>query len=255
MGTKRPRHNDSIPDPEPRRTPAHHPPKRRRPNDPATPPPTATKPASINQLKSKIRDLTRALEHSAHLPAGVRIEKERALAGHRHDAAQMRTDKRRGELVRKYHMVRFFERRKATRALKRLRRLDDDAAVSSPSERELHDATIDLHYTIYHPLTEKYRSLYPRRGDPPPPPPPSAGARTAVREKPPMWMVVERCAAEGTLEALREGKLTPPPLASEEEEKKPREGKHARRAGASARGVSHKEEEEEEKSDGGFFEE
>ena len=104
MGTKRPRHNDSIPESEPRRTP-NHPSKRRRSNDFA--PPT-TKPASINQLKSKIRDLTRALEHSDHLPAGVRIEKERALAGYRQDVEKIHEDKRKSELIKKYHMVRFF---------------------------------------------------------------------------------------------------------------------------------------------------
>lgn len=105
MGTKRPHHDDSMP-PEPAsRRNTHYPSKRRKPNDFG--PPT-TKSASINQLKSKIRDLTRALEHSDHLPAGVRIEKERALAGYKQDVEQIHKDKRKNELIKKYHMVRFF---------------------------------------------------------------------------------------------------------------------------------------------------
>ena len=105
MGTKRPHHHDdSIPESTSRRKP-DHPSKRRKSNDFAPP---SSKPASVNQLKSKIRDLTRALEHSDHLPAGVRIEKERALAGYKQDAEKILDDRRRNELIKKYHMVRFF---------------------------------------------------------------------------------------------------------------------------------------------------
>ena len=105
MDTKLPDHDASTP-PETasRRTPKH-PSKRRKPHDSATPP---TKNPSINQLKSKIRDLTRALEYSEHLPPGVRIEKERALAGYKQDVEKIHMDKRKNELIKKYHMVRFF---------------------------------------------------------------------------------------------------------------------------------------------------
>ncbi len=101
MGTKRPHDDDSMP---PRRIP-HHPSKRRKSNDFAPP---STKTPSVNQLKSKIRDLTRMLEHSDHLPPGVRIEKERALAGYKQDVGNVYEDKRKNELIKKYHMVRFF---------------------------------------------------------------------------------------------------------------------------------------------------
>lgn len=91
-------------DPASRRT-QPHPSKRRKSNDFAPP---STKAPSINQLKSKIRDLTRALEHSDQLPAGVRIEKERALAGYKQDVEKVHEDKRKHELIKRYHMVRFF---------------------------------------------------------------------------------------------------------------------------------------------------
>ena len=103
MGTKRP-HNNISAEPASRRTP-NHPSKRQKSKDFAHP---AAKTASVNQLKSKIRDLTRALDHSDHLPAGVRIEKERALAGYKQDVEKIHEDKRKNDLIKKYHMVRFF---------------------------------------------------------------------------------------------------------------------------------------------------
>ena len=62
---------------------------------------------SVNPLKSKIRDLTRALQHS-DLPADIRVEKERALAGYEQDLEKALKEKRKRELIGKYHMVRFF---------------------------------------------------------------------------------------------------------------------------------------------------
>lgn len=62
---------------------------------------------SVNLLKSKIRDLTRALQHS-DLPADIRVEKERALAGYEQDLENALKEKRKRELIGKYHMVRFF---------------------------------------------------------------------------------------------------------------------------------------------------
>lgn len=63
---------------------------------------------SINRLKKQIRDTTRVLNHSEKLPAGVRLEKERALVGYQHDLEQAALKKRRQRMITKYHMVRFF---------------------------------------------------------------------------------------------------------------------------------------------------
>ncbi len=64
--------------------------------------------AALNPIKAKIRDVTRLLERSDNLPAGVRIEKERALAGYRQDLEQAEAEKRKQQMISKYHMVRFF---------------------------------------------------------------------------------------------------------------------------------------------------
>ena len=105
MGAKRSHHDSFSPAESASRRNPNHPSKRRKTNDVAPP---ATKAASVNQLKSKIRDLTRVLEHSDRLPAGVRIEKERALAGYKQDVEKIHEDKRKNELIKRYHMVRFF---------------------------------------------------------------------------------------------------------------------------------------------------
>ena len=73
--------------------------------------PSHSKPASVNSLKGKIRDLSRLLERSQCLLADVRIEKERALAGYKADLEKAGEEKRKKDIIGKYHMVRFFGKR------------------------------------------------------------------------------------------------------------------------------------------------
>lgn len=63
---------------------------------------------SVAPLKSKIHDLTRALQHNERMPADVRVEKERALAGYRKDLENAEKEKQKQLLIKRYHMVRFF---------------------------------------------------------------------------------------------------------------------------------------------------
>ena len=277
MGTKLPHYDSSMPHESASRHHPKHPSKRQKSND------AVTQATSVNQLKSKIRDLTRVLEHSENLPPGVRIEKERALAGYKQDVEKIHIDKRKNELIKKYHMVRFFggstltltvfctsedywlnptvseERQKATRALKKLqRRLDASSSESGDYDqlaKEVQDAKIDVYYTMYHPLTEKYQSLFPRRGT-------TGGegpaARKLVAERPALWKVVEQCTADGTLEALRDGKLaTRIPVGKRKTtlEKLRSKGESKNGRDESELSKSAVPQEQDEGSDGGFFEE
>ncbi len=63
---------------------------------------------SVNRLKTKIRDLTRLLRRPDHLPADVLVVQERALAGYQHALEGIEREKRKKEMIGKYHMVRFF---------------------------------------------------------------------------------------------------------------------------------------------------
>lgn len=67
-----------------------------------------SKSLSINRLKIKIRDTTRLLNRSEKLPPDVQIEKERALAGYQLDLEKANKMKRKKQMIKKYHMVRFF---------------------------------------------------------------------------------------------------------------------------------------------------
>ena len=81
-------------------------------------------------------------------------------------------------------------------------------------KQKIHRAEVDLNYTLYSPLAEKYTSLYKQKDDT------SNGDITmsndsmisqgseALLVRPPMWITVEQCMAEGTLWALRDGKVT-----------------------------------------------
>ncbi|KAF5873601.1 putative rrna-processing protein efg1 protein [Botrytis fragariae] len=159
--------------------------------------------SSVNTIKKKIRDITRKLERAQDLPADVRVEDERALAAYQQELASAEAEKIRQKMIKKYHMVRFFERQKATRQLKKLRKRLLESESTEEVEQlkdEMHILEVDLNYTQYHPLSETYISLYPPKG---------SGEDTedkATKEKPPMWKEVEKCMEEGTLDRLRNRK-------------------------------------------------
>ena len=190
--------------------------KRRKTN----PNPTRTLQPSnhaINPLKSRIRSLTRLLSHDDDdddednnddndnvrgrknpaarkpMPANIRIERERELASLRSQLADAERERRRKETISRFHMVRFFDRQKATRRLKRARRAlgearkretaldagaggggdvdggveedgddEDGVALVQRLQAELHDAQVDLNYALYFPLDLAYSSLWPR---------------------------------------------------------------------------------------------
>ena len=162
----------------------------------------------------------------------------------------------------------FTERQKATRNLKRLRtRLASVQRNNSEHEAldlEIHNAEVDLNYALYHPLTEKYVSLFPRKetqgqrdGTD------TTGAETVQgrQHKPAMWAVVESCMGVGSLQALRDGKLrtgtasvkvsqvTTAKSINHEARKKQQKARRGRSEAIST--VT----EQEDESDGGFFKE
>ena len=166
----------------------------------------ASTPKAVNALKSRIRDVSRALNHSEHLPPGARIEKERELAICQQDLEDASKAKARQQMIKKYHMVRFFERQKATRNLKKARNQLEQLEISSVQyslvEKSVHIAEVDLNYTLFHPLGKKYISLFPKPGTAASPEPQVDPNAT----KPVLWKVVKSCMKEGTLEDLRDGR-------------------------------------------------
>ena len=61
---------------------------------------------SVNTIKNQIFHLNRQLKQD--LPADIRVEKERALAGYERDLELAIEEGKKDEMISKYHMVRFF---------------------------------------------------------------------------------------------------------------------------------------------------
>ncbi|KAJ5947816.1 hypothetical protein N7466_000831 [Penicillium verhagenii] len=176
---------------------------------------------SVNDLKRRIRDVKRLL-NKGKLPADARVVQERALAGYEQDLADETTRRDRSHLIKKYHFVRFLDRKTASKNLNKLllREKEQDAETDSKQkarlQKKIHEARVSLNYTIYYPLTEKYLSLYPKSQEKASK---EAGAESESEvdtkdsktqepgAKPPLWAVVEKCMADNTIDRLREGKL------------------------------------------------
>lgn len=120
------------------------------------------------------------------------------------------------------------DRKSATKNLNRLLRREKDLASSERTasksieddleslRRKIHIARVNLNYTIYYPLNDKYISLYAneqkhkhqhKESDDDTY---SGADNTATQSdsKPPLWYTIEKCMQEGTLDLLRDGKLS-----------------------------------------------
>ncbi|KAH7418443.1 hypothetical protein BKA64DRAFT_590420 [Cadophora sp. MPI-SDFR-AT-0126] len=165
--------------------------------------------SSVNAIKKRIRDVTRRMERSENAPADKKLEDERALAAYQQELASAEAEKIRQKMIKKYHMVRFFERQKATRQLKKLRKRLLEAQSTEEVETlkaQMHIAEVDLNYTQYYPLSEAYISLYPltKSGDT------EENDTKKENPKPPMWAEVEQAMEDGTLNRLRNRTSTAP---------------------------------------------
>ena len=175
----------------------------------------------VNELKTQIRSLQRLLRNKDDLPANIQIEKERALQTARHELQQSQDAEKRNKMIARYHKIRFFDRQKATKRLKRAKkelRACEDEAERAALGKAVDDAEVDLNYALYFPLDEPYISLFPSQkrsehlqdeqengqeeDDSLAPGQPSERAGD-----PEMWQLVKKCMAEGTLDSLRHGRL------------------------------------------------
>ena len=266
MATKRaaayvhPSRREHVPE-EPRR-------KKQKPNNAG--PKSFKKAHPTNDLKSQVRSLKRLLERNDGLPADVRVEKERALQTAQRELEQAQTAQQRSDMIGRYHKIRFFDRQKASKRLKRARKELDGCEEAgdkrSELEKRVNDAEVDVNYAQYYPLDRHYVSLFPRKktkdddggeGD-------DIKVRdtdvTESKGDQEMWHKVKDCMADGSLDALRNGRLTrseemrPAPKTSTETAMDRRKGKTVN-AQEDRPPVPHngKEQDDDSESDG-FFE-
>ncbi|KAI7355183.1 hypothetical protein KC354_g10875 [Hortaea werneckii] len=240
---------------------------------------------TVNDLKSQVRSLRRLLEHSDDLPPNIRIEKERALRTAQHELDEEQRAKKRSDMIGRWHKIRFLDRQKATKRLKRAKKelqgLESDKDEErQEAEKKVQDAQVDVDYAIYYPLDLPYKPLFPtnkknKDGTSEPQngseePEDADDRKEAERQgDEEMWAKVKQCAEDGTLDALRNGKLMgedhdeserPEGLAStmpskrKRQKEKPEAGDlHGNRRERRAAQAAAKEESDEESEDG-FFE-
>ncbi|KAK1925884.1 rRNA-processing protein EFG1 [Papiliotrema laurentii] len=128
----------------------------------------------ISKLKASIRQTKRFLAKE-NLEPGLRIQTQRRLTALEADLAhaeKRNIEKKNGG---KYHMVKFFERQKLLRIIKRLQKaIQHDEADSTSAqgkgkaqkgvrdaETQLHQARVMLNYILHFPNEQKYISLFP----------------------------------------------------------------------------------------------
>ncbi|GKT97925.1 rrna-processing protein efg-1 [Fusarium langsethiae] len=115
--------------------------------------------------KKRTRTIERLLNRNQELPANVRNDLERELGALKSTVSDKSFQRLRSAMISKYHMVRFFERKKASRLAKQLRRKIDETESTETDElealkRDLHVAEVDEAYTQHFPHAEPYISLY-----------------------------------------------------------------------------------------------
>ncbi|KAI2470396.1 hypothetical protein F4781DRAFT_390800, partial [Annulohypoxylon bovei var. microspora] len=172
---------------------------------------------SINWMKKRARTIERRFKTGQNMPANIQNDLERELAHHQQRIEDAVDDKRRKAMIKKYHMVRFFERKKADRLAKQMKSQLKTATDEKEIEKlnaDLHRAEIDSLYTRYFPHRERYTSLYPvtakgeeKKEDT------SSAAQALYAERPPLWEVIEKASTEGipALVKIRERKLDSDP--------------------------------------------
>lgn len=135
--------------------------------------------AGTSKIKKKIRDIERLLAKKRDkMPANVIVENERALAA-------LKTELENAEYVgkvkrfsKKYHMVRFFEKKKALRKYKQVKKEYDELERSEEGKdkkelkkelkklrKKLSHAEVDLAYVVNFPRDRKYIALYPNENE------------------------------------------------------------------------------------------
>ncbi|KAK7969139.1 hypothetical protein PG996_002422 [Apiospora saccharicola] len=173
------------------------------------------RPNNLNWVKKRARTIERHFRTGQNLPADKRNDLERELAHYKQKIQEASGGKQRKQMIKKYHMVRFFERKKADKLAKQIKKqLDacEDDKERKQLEKDLHVAEIDGQYARNFPFLEAYVSLYPVKslglttqgGEQPETA--STAAQALRNERPPLWHTIEQAAAEGipALIAIRE---------------------------------------------------
>jgi hypothetical protein len=96
-----------------------------------------------------------------NLSAPVRQEAERKLIALQDEISAKETQQKERKNAQRYHKIRFFERQKLVRRIKKLKKSSPDGG---DIEKELLEARVLLNYVLHYPMTQKYVALFPNQG-------------------------------------------------------------------------------------------
>ncbi|KAK8095876.1 rRNA-processing efg-1 [Apiospora kogelbergensis] len=218
------------------------------------------RPDNINWLKKRARNIERQFRSAQKLPADKRNELERELAHSKQKIQEASNEKQRKQMITKYHMVRFFERKKADKLAKQILkqlRACEDKEERTQLEKDLHEF----------PYLEPYISLYPVKASSPATKDgeqtetASKAAQALRTERPPIWHEIEQAVKEGTpaVIALRERDIrkgeTRASKGSKAQDAKTSSSKDGKQKDVKMKdSISKPDEDSDDDSDGGFFE-
>lgn len=112
-------------------------------------------------IRQKIRDVRRLLQQP-DIPATVRVAQERMLDLLQQSLKEKAGEDRERKMVKKYKMVKFFEKRKIARKYKTcLNELNTSTGDREQLQNELQLLKEQWNYVTYFPHNNKYISLYP----------------------------------------------------------------------------------------------
>lgn len=107
----------------------------------------------VSKLRKKLRDLTRVLKKN-QFDATKKAATERAIEAVKAELNDLVKNKKVRELARRYHMVRFFERKKAMRRLRRVVKEEPD------NKEKLQIAEAGWYYVNQFPIEKKYVAIF-----------------------------------------------------------------------------------------------
>ncbi|CAK7268764.1 18S rRNA maturation protein [Sporothrix epigloea] len=236
----------------------------------------ARRPESSNWAKKRARTIERRLRNSDTLPANVQRDLERELAALQRQIEGRQDKRQRAHMISKYHMIRFFERKKAARRQKQLQKrhdATDDETEKRELALDLRVAEIDVLYPQYYPFLEAYVSLYPPSGknDEDKEDQESKGknegkgrdtdteaAKFSREPRPPMWETIKTAYDEGGIPALEAIRDRQPFKRDSKTKTNKAFGSSAAEPTKDKTGKKRKEmkkaEQESDSDDGGFFE-
>lgn len=124
--------------------------------------------AGTSKIKKKIRDIQRLIDKKRDvLPADILLANERAIESLKVELGNAQSSLNVKKISKKYHMVRFFEKKKALRRHKNAKKEHDELIANEAEKKEikkarkkLNHAEVDLAYVVNFPKDRKYVALF-----------------------------------------------------------------------------------------------